>query len=408
MNPSLLCVCLVPVVLLSTTNADDWPVWRGPNGNGISPAETAPAPDWASADPRWKSIVPGRGHASPVVSGDLVAVATATDDGQFLLAYDRADGTIRWKTRVHEGGLPEKLHKKNTAASSTPAADAERFYVLFHNGGRLMLTAVDRQGSVVWQTDTGSFVCDYNFGYGASPTLHGGKVIVASECGDGYLAAFSVEDGSEIWRTDRKIPTTYSSPIVAQTGGREQLLISGAEKIWSYDPETGSLLWSAEGTCPVTCGTMVWNDEAVFASGGYPTKKTVAMKSDGSGEILWENDDKSYEQSLLYHDGHIYTLNDGGIAICWDAATGEEKWKERLGGPVSASPVLASGLIHVMNERSEVFVFRPDPKKFELVSKHQIGDEGFATPAFSGNSVIARIAEWSGEDRQEYLVSFGE
>jgi outer membrane protein assembly factor BamB len=184
-------------------------------------------------------------------------------------------------------------------------------------------------------------------------------------------------------------------------------LISGTEKVSSYDPMTGKLQWEGEGTCPVTCGTLVWSDNLVFASGGFPIKKTIAMRADGSGEIVWENGDKSYEQSLLYHDGHLYTFNDNGIAICWNAETGEEKWKVRLGGPVSASPILANGLIHAINERGITHVFRPNPAAFEKVGEFQVGDEGFATPVFVGNQIFIRTAE-QGAHRQEFLYCISE
>lgn len=393
---------------LNMATASDWCLWRGPNGNGVANPDAVPPQNWGEEENvKWKAIVPGRGHSSPVVCGDMVVLTTATDDAQFVFAYDRETGAIRWKERIHEGGLPEKLHKKNTAASSTVASNGELFYALFHNRGRLMLTALDRNGKTVWQKNTGDFSCDYGFGYAASPTLHEDLVIVSSDSKDGYLAGFRQSDGSEVWRTPRKMPTSYSSAIVGEVAGRKQLLISGAEKVSSYDPATGTLLWEAEGTCPVTCGTPVWSDELVFVSGGYPIKKTVAVRADGSGEVVWENGDKSYEQSLLFHDEHLYTLNDNGIAICWNAETGEEKWKVRLGGPVSASPILANGLIYATNERGITFVFRPNPDQFEKVGEFQLGDEGFATPAYVGKEVFLRTAN-QGVDRQEYLYCLSE
>lgn len=383
--------------------SEDWLLWRGPNGNGIASVSAAPPQSWSEDDGvKWRAIVPGRGHASPIVVGDLVLIVTATADGQFAIAYHREDGTVLWKQRIHEGGVPTKLHRKNTAASATPASNGKHLFLLFHNAGRLFLTSLDQSGEIQWQKDTGAFVCDYGFGYGPSPTLYGDTIIVVSEHGDGYIAAFNTSDGSEEWRVPRRNKTSYSSPIVAHVAGRDQLVLSGADKIVSYDPADGSILWEVAGSSTATCGTLVWNDEAVFASGGYPNKETIAVKADGSGKVLWKNGDKTYEQSLLYVDGHIYTLNDNGIAICWDAATGDEKWKVRLGGPVSSSPILAGGLIYATNERGMVFAFRPNPEEFEKVSEFRLGEEGFATPVFVGSDVFVRTAE-EGSERQEYL-----
>src|SRR5690606_31618198 len=114
------------------------------------------------------------------------------------------------------------------------------------------------------------------------------------------------------------------------------LLLSGQLKISAYDPQTGKPLWVSEGPSKATCGTLVWEDNLVFASGGYPESQTMAVKADGSGEVVWTNREKCYEQSMVVYNGYLYAFNDNGIALCWNAKTGEEMWKNRLGGPVSA------------------------------------------------------------------------
>lgn len=381
----------------------DWLMWRGPNRNGIADSSARPPSEWGEKrNVRWRAEIPGRGLSSPVVSGDLVVLTTAVEDSQRVLAYDRASGRLRWEAIVHEGGLPEKLHRKNSAATSTVASDGESFFALFHNKGRLVVTALDRGGRRVWQRDVGGFTCGYKFGYAASPTIYRDSLIVSSEYEQGFLVALHLKDGAEKWRTPRKVKTTYSSPIVGEVAGREQLLLSGTEMVTSFDPETGRELWKVAGGSPVTCGTLVWSDDLVFSSGGFPNKETLAVRADGSGGVAWKNGDKSYEQSLLYHEGHVYTLNDNGIAVCWDAETGGEKWKVRLGGPVSASPILANGLIYATNERGIVHVFKPDPDSFQKVAEFQLGDEGFATPVFVAGEVFVRTAE-QGRERREYL-----
>jgi outer membrane protein assembly factor BamB len=393
---------------LSVLADSDWLQWRGPSGNGVAADSADPPLQWReSQNIRWKIPIAGRGHSSPVVTGDLVVLTSASDTEQFVLGIDRASGDQRWQSVLHKGGIPTDLHRKNTAATATPTTDGRSIYVLFHNRGRLLLTALDREGREIWEKDTGPFHCDYRFGYGPSPTLHNGMLIVASEFAEGgYLAAFRSSDGSEVWRVDRKVKTSYSSPIVAHVAGRDQLLLSGANMLISLDPANGNLLWEVEGSSLATCGTMVWNEDTVFASGGFPNKETIAVRADGSGEILWRNTDKSYEQSLLYTDGHIYTLNDTGIAVCWNAETGERKWRERLGGPVSSSPILAGGRIYATNERGITFVFAPNPDRFEKLAEFQLGDEGFATPVFVGDMVFVRTAEQSGS-RQEFLYCIG-
>jgi outer membrane protein assembly factor BamB len=203
------------------------------------------------------------------------------------------------------------------------------------------------------------------------------------------------------------VKTSYSSPIVAKVGGREMILLSGAAKVSAYDPEIGRVLWQVDGSPNATCGTMVWSEDTVFASGGFPQQETLAVRVGESPAVLWKNNDKSYEQSLLYHDGHLYALNDGGIALCWDAKTGEEKWKVRLGGPVSSSPTLAGGRIYAMNERGITHVYEPNPDQFTKLAENTLGDEGFATPVFVGNEVFLRAAKTEGE-RKEWLYCLSE
>ena len=403
---SLLLLALTPP---AAAQESDWRLWRGPHGNNTTPVAARPPLRWSETENvRWKAAIPGRGVSSPIVVGDQVIVTTATEDGQFVLSYARADGSILWKERAHEGGLPAKLHRKNTAATPTPACDGETIYAAFHNTGRVVLTALNLKGERLWQQDAGAYECDYGYGYAPSPTLFGDTVIVSAEClASGFLAAFRKSDGKKLWRTDRKVKTSYSSPIVARVGGRDQILLSGATKVSGYDPADGKLLWQIDGSCSATCGTMVWNEDTVFASGGFPNKETLAVRLGETPSVLWKNNDMSYEQSLLYHDGHLYTLNDGGIAVCWNAGTGEEKWKVRLGGPVSASPVLAGGRIYAMNERGIMHVFSPDPGGFTKLAENTLGDEGFATPAFAGNEVFLRTATNAGE-RKEWLYCLSE
>jgi len=409
MKPSSLLFLLTLMLPLPVSATQDWPQWRGPQGNGIADARATPPLSWGeSENVRWKVPVPGRGLSSPTIVGGLVLLTSATETSRLVLAYDRMTGQKRWQTVVHEGSPPDKIHRKNSAATPTVASDGTHGFAVFHHGGGVLLSALDLGGKLIWQRNTGLYECDYGYGYAPSPTIHGDLVIVSSEfTAGGYLAAFRKSDGSEVWRTDRKVKTSYSSPIVARVGGKEQLLLSGADLVSSYDPATGKPFWQIAGSSKATCGTMVWSEDTVFASGGFPNKETLAVRAGPEPEVLWREADSSYEQSLLYHDGHLYALNDGGIAICWEAETGVEKWKVRLGGPVSASPVLAGGRIYAMNERGNTYVFAPDPEKFTKLAENTLGAEGFATPSFVGDAVYLRTADATAE-RQEWLYCLGE
>lgn len=111
---------------------------------------------------------------------------------------------------------------------------------------------------------------------------------------------------------------------------------------------------------------------------------------------------------MLVYDGHVYAVNDSGIAVCWEAKTGRERWRSRLGGQFSSSPVLAGQWIYVSNERGTTFVIAANPEKFDLVAKNQLGDEVFATPAVCDNQLFLRAASPETGVRRETLYCLGE
>lgn len=392
--------------------ADDWKTWRGPNGNGVADKGQKLPTSWtATKNVIWKSPIPGRGHSSPIIAGNRIFLTTADTSSrtQSVLCYDRESGKPVWKKDVNQGGFEKRIHNKNTHASPTVACDGERVFAVFINHGNAQLTALSMDGKILWQKAAGGYQPKaYQFGYGPSPTIYKNTVIVSSEYeAGGFLAAFDTKTGNQVWKTRRDPVISFSSPIVANIAGRDQLLISGGKKVSSFDPASGKVIWSIPGIWTVTCGTMVWDDDVVFASGGYPTNGTIAVKADGSKKVVWKNNVKCYEQSMLVVDGYLYGVNDNGIAYCWRCKDGKEMWKKRLGGPVSSSPILAGGNIYFTNEKGTTFVYKPNPQKLVPVAKNQLGDEGFATPTICGNRLYYRSASSSGGPRQEMLFCIG-
>ena len=267
---------------------------------------------------------------------------------QSVLCLNRDDGLLRWISAVHEGGFPSpgENHKKGTNANGTLACDGERLFVVMFNSGAITASALDLDGNLIWQREIGKFVS--RFGYAPSPILYKSTIIVAADNeGGGYLAAIDRQSGEIVWRVARGNVASYSSPVVANVGGREQLLISGGDRVASYDPISGEDQWSTACTTESTCGTIVTTNDKIFAAGGYPRSQTVCLSADG--EELWSNKTKVYEPSLLVAGNHLYAFTDQGIGHCWSIDTGEELWKKRLGGNISASPILSGDRIYVPN-----------------------------------------------------------
>ncbi|MFM9067873.1 MAG: PQQ-binding-like beta-propeller repeat protein [Planctomycetota bacterium] len=391
----------------------DWPWWRGPARNGIAAASAkAPPTTWSdSQNVIWKTAVPGRGHSSPIIVRDRVFLTTAQNKTQVhsVLGFDRATGKLLWQQDVSQGGFPAHNHPKNTEATSTLASDGERLIATFFHHETVEAIALDFDGQVQWRQKAGSFnPRRYEYGYAPSPLLYRNSVIMAMEYdGDSSIVALERSSGKSLWRTPRPANISFSSPVIAHLAGEDQLLMSGGEKITSLNPATGKALWSTEGTATATCGTIVWDGDTIFASGGYPQSETVAVKADGSGQVLWRNNQKCYEQSMLAVDGYLYALTDNGVVFCWRATDGQEQWKKRLQGPVSSSPVLAGGHIYWSNEGGITYVFKPNPKELEIVAENRLGDDGFASPAVVGNRLFLRGSKGSGDMRQEFLYCLG-
>jgi outer membrane protein assembly factor BamB len=392
----------------------DWPWWRGPGRNGIAPdvANAKPPTQWSETENvLWKAEVPGRGHASPIIVAGRVYLATADElaQTQSVVAFDAETGKQLWKTDMNKGGLPGKIHEKNTHASPTVACDGEKLYTLTNHHTAVHLTALDLTGKVLWDIKAADFDSPmYPFGYAPSPVLYRDKVLVAAESdGERSLIAFDRTAGKELWRTRLATHTSYSTPSIARAAGKDQIVMSGGDRITAFDPETGKQTWSAPGTAAATCGTAVWEGDIVIASGGYPKSNTSAIKADGSGKVLWSVPQKLYEPSLLAYQGQVFGFTGNGMMYCWRIADGKEMWKQRLQGPVSASAIVAGGHIYWANERGVLYVFKASGEKFELVAENKLGEESMASPAIVGGKLFLRVASGRGQNRKETLYCIG-
>jgi outer membrane protein assembly factor BamB len=374
--------------------AGNWPGWRGPSGDGRA---EGPAPRrWQSADFEWECPVEGRGHASPIVYGERVFVATATEEDnpeQRLLAIDRTTGQRRWGITVHAGGLP-KIHPKNSHASATPACDGSRVFVAFVNRGALLVTAVSLEGKVLWQRDAGAFKADH--GYGSSPVLYEGLVIVQADSSAGsFLAGLDRQTGVVVWRAARPAGNSYATPAVARLAGRPQLIAAGLGIVSSYDPASGRSLWTCRGPADTLANTVACADDLVLCSGGFPQKEILCIRADGLGDVtdthvLWRTGrGVAYVPSPIYHEGHWYVLNDTGTLQCLEARTGKEVWKNHLPGTFFASPVLAGGALYLVSEEGQAYFVKAGPN-FECRARNDTAEGCLATPAICGGRIYLR------------------
>jgi outer membrane protein assembly factor BamB len=376
---------------------ESWPCWRGPRGDGtcIEPGVTT---NWDSAGALWKTEIPGQGHASAIVWGDRVCTATAltATKERVLLCLDRATGKILWQETVVQGPL-EAINKENSHASGTPATDGERVYVAFRVGDDIVVAAHDLAGGKqIWLVRPGTHTGEW--GFSNEPVLFKDMVIVDGDSkGDSFLVALGREDGKTRWRVSRNHQgISYSAPLIRELAGRTQLIQCGDRCVTSFAPETGKQLWTVDGPSQEFVATPTYSEKAglVFVSSSWPKQVLLAIRPDGAGDVtgthvVWsDNKGAPYVPSLIVAGDYLLSVNNGGTAFCYEAATGKVLWQEKLGRH-HASPVLTGGLVFFINDDGQINVIKPGPA-FERVAKYQLGEQCYASPAISDGQVFLR------------------
>lgn len=404
----------VAIPLNATTNVpgiegmnvaqDDWPWWRGTSRNGHASAQNIPTTWSEEQNVIWRANIPGRGHASPVVIGEQIFLATAdeVEQTQQVICLDKASGQTRWSTQIHKGGWEGRIHDRNTQASSTVASDGESVFTAFMHDSHIWLTALDLEGEILWQRKASDFAS--HWGYSTSPAIYKNLVIVGSDHKEGgNLTAFDRRTGNLVWNVERPAIPNYASPVIYNLNGRDQLVLPGCELMASYDPATGKELWSVPATTRETVGSVVTDGKHVFASGGYPKNETSCITADGSNTIVWKSPIRVYAPSMIVVEGYLYAVTDKGLAHCWNASNGDLMWREKVGGDFSASPTLINGNIFVSSEQGKTIVFKANPEKFELLAENQLGNEIWSSPVVSGGRLFLRVASTENEKRSEAL-----
>jgi len=378
-------------------NAESWPCWRGPRGDGTCIEQNVPT-DWDVAGARWKVALPGQGHASPIVWDNRVCTVTAlpATGERLLLCLDRATGRMLWQQTVVQGPL-QKLHKENSYASSTPATDGSRVFVALRVGDEIVVAAHDlADGKQRWLVRPGTHKGEW--GFSNEPVLFEDKVIVDGDNkGESFLVALSRADGSTRWRVDRTIQgISYSAPMIREMAGRMQLIQCGDRCVTSFDPRTGEQLWTVDGPSQEFVATPVYSAKAnlVFISSSWPKTHLLAIRPDGRGNvtethIAWDDTKGApYVPSMIVAGDFLLAMNRAGFVSCYEAATGKVLWREKLGRH-HASPVLINGLVYLINDDGQINVIKPGPE-FQRVATFELGESCYASPAISEGQVFLR------------------
>ncbi|MCR9118348.1 MAG: PQQ-binding-like beta-propeller repeat protein, partial [bacterium] len=233
--------------------AENWPVWRGPNFDGTAAGESYPT-NWSNEkNVAWKVAMPGRSGSTPAVWGDKIFVTSEADGENGILCLNRA-GKVQWTVTV--GELVKGKHRKASGANPSPTTDGKHVYAYFKSGD---LVCLDFDGKVVWQKNLQSTYGENTLWWdlGTSPVLtEAGVVVAVMQTGPSYLVSLDKETGEELWKQDRNLGApeeaaqSYSTPIVVNIGMRQQLITVGADHVTANDAATGKELWRVGGLNP--------------------------------------------------------------------------------------------------------------------------------------------------------------
>jgi outer membrane protein assembly factor BamB len=311
-----------------------------------------------------------------------------------VLAVDKTSGKILWERTVKASSV-EDVHPTNSPASPTPVTDGRYVYVYFGSAG---LIAFDFSGNVAWEKRLGPFPSDW--GSASSPVLFGNTLLLNVDTdGDDFLLAVDKITGKTIWQTPRgRVTRSWSTPVIWNANGRDEIVISGSQRVKGYDPVSGKELWVADGLTEWVAPTPVVAHGLLFvASNGPGGNIIMAIRPGGSGNITRSHVVWRYERGAPYTPSpvvvgdYLYAVRSGGLLTCLNAKTGAEMWQQRLParGDYYASLLAADGKIYALSEDGETTVIAAKPT-YQLLSVNDMAERSMASPAVSNGRLYIR------------------
>ncbi len=415
---------VLAVLAVATISAENWPQWRGPELNGVSPAKGLPTKWSTTENVAWKLAMPGRSGSTPIIWGEHiflnVGTADATGDLE-LWTLDRNTGKVLWKGPIAGGNRTER---KQNMSSPSPVTDGQTVWVMTGVG---VLKAFDLKGKELWardiQKDYGEF--GLNWGYASSPLLHDGDLYVQVLHGmktddPSYVMRVEGKTGKTLWRVERptkaiqESPDSYTTPALLQYGKATEIIISGGDIVTGHDPASGKELWRMDGLNPdnnpfyrIIASPLVVGDIIIAPTREKPM---LAIKAGGRGDItkshrLWSFDNGPDVPTPVSDGKLLYTVTDRGVAYALDLQTGKTVYGPQRLRPdsYSASPVLADGKIYITSENEGLTSVYAAGPKFELISENPLEDYCLSSPAMSEGQIFLRTTGhlWAIGQRQK-------
>lgn len=390
--------------LAVTAQGENWPGWRGPERSGVSPEAEFPLQWSESQGILWQAPLPGQGISNPIVWDNQVLLSSSDGPQQeqlHLVCLDRDSGSQRWHAQLW-GTAPTLYHAtKSSMASPSPITDGECVYAFYGTGDVFCL---DLDGQLRWQRslaeEYGPF--ENRFAASSSPLLYEDLLILQCDhYGASYILAIEKTTGKTRWKTDRPgYWLSWSSPQLVESGDDQppELVVCGSEKCDGLDPRNGTLLWSVGGLNRECVPTPLFAHGLIYVTSGY-NGISLAIHPGGRGDVsdthvAWSNTTGTpFVPSAIIVDDCYYLLNDRGFLTCLDALTGEERWRKRLGGNFTASPVAAGGKIYLCSEEGETIVLQANREGYEELARNALPCAIYASPALSQGRIFLRATD---------------
>ncbi len=407
----LLVLMLVFVGAFSSLGeADDWPIFRGPQGDGVT---NQPLPTQWGADKNiaWRTEIPGEGWSSPVTAGDRIYLTAAIPAGEFeedqkkqafmlsLIIIDATSGKILKTIPIMEqtGERPARIHRKNSHASPTPVIEGDRIYAHFGYQGTACLNL---NGEVLWKNRELYFKPTH--GNGGSPVLASGNLIFTCD-GDEEpkIVALNAANGLLAWATVRPVSAqktfSFCTPTVIEVDGQLQVIAPGSDCVLALDPATGETIWDVRYVGYSVVPKPSYHRGLVFISTSFDSSKMLAIRPTGRGVVTdthveWQLDRNIPKTpSMVAHQGLVYSISDDGIATCVQAETGDLVYRKRIGGNYSSSPLLAGGKLYFTSEDGVTTVVRAG-EEFEELSANVLEERTLASLGVIDDAILLRTA----------------
>jgi outer membrane protein assembly factor BamB len=425
MNRSLVLGALL--ILSSITRAaENWPSWRGTNGNGIASAQAKPPLKWdEKTHIKWKVPISGSGSATPVVWGDQVFVVTAVKTDRIatdkelpkpdsnrqirteppkqfyrfeVISFDRNTGKERWRKTAAEKVPHEGHHQTHSYAAGSPTTDGKRLYVSFGSFG---IYAYDLDGKLLWSRDLGKLSTRLGWGEAVTPVVHGETVVLNwDQEADSKVIALNATNGETTWEVKRDEKTSWNTPCLVDYQGITQVILNGTSRIRSYDLSNGKEIWQCGGMTVNAIPTVLADSNFAYAMSGYQKAAAVAIPLDSKGDVTnsqsipWRaSKGTPYVPSPLLHDGRLYfTAGNSNLLNVLEAKTGKSILSnERLPGVANfyASPIVASGRIYLVDRAGTTLVIKATDK-LEVLATNKLNEAIDASPVAVDQQLFLR------------------